>query len=73
MAKKIYKCWDCGKVFNESYKLLLHYDFHRGEPTVREAGCVCGKDYDVRRGSCLHCGFVHSTGWRVINGEAVAK
>jgi len=74
MAKKrVQKCWDCGKIFAESYQLLLHYEFHRGEPVVRQAGCFCGQDYDIRRGSCISCGFVHSTGWRVINGEAVTK
>jgi ribosomal protein L37E len=73
MAKKVSKCWDCGKVFAQNYLLMLHYELHRGEPQVRAAGCVCGQDYDVRRGSCQACGFIHSTGWRVIDGIAVAK
>jgi ribosomal protein L37E len=71
MAKKIYTCEDCGKQFAQQYQIMLHADFHLGEPVVRGMGCVCGQYYDVRRGSCTHCGYVHSTGWRVINGEAV--
>jgi ribosomal protein L37E len=73
MAKPKHECENCGKTFAEKYKLLLHYDFHRGEPVVREMGCGCGDMYDVRMGYCGNCGFVHSTGWRVINGEAVTK
>jgi len=71
MAKKVYVCADCGKQFVKLYESMLHVDFHRGEPVVREMGCVCGQYYDVRRGSCIHCGYVHSTGWRVIDGVAV--
>lgn len=72
MAIKKYVCDNCGKSFDKQYQIMLHADFHAGEPMVREAGCVCGQTYDVRRGSCLNCGYVHSTGWIVINGEAVA-
>lgn len=71
MAKKTYTCFNCGKVFARSYELMLHYDFHRGEPVVREAGCVCAQDYDVRCGFCLNCGYIHSTGWIIRNGVAV--
>lgn len=63
MAKKIHKCENCGKVFAEKYQLLLHYDFHKGEPVVREVGCWCGASYDVRVGKCQECGHVHSKGW----------
>ena len=73
MAKKKYACENCGKAFEQRYLLMLHYDFHAGEPVVRDLGCVCGNVYDVRRGSCHHCGHIHSTGWRVINGEAVVN
>lgn len=72
MAKKDYKCHDCGKSFAQQYLLMLHNEFHLGEPVVRDMGCFCGQYYDVRRGSCVHCGYIHSTGWRVINGEAIA-
>jgi hypothetical protein len=65
MAKKIHKCWNCGKTFKEFYQYLLHADFHKGEPMVREAGCFCAQDYDVRSGKCLHCGHVHSEGWAI--------
>jgi ribosomal protein L37E len=71
--KDKYKCFDCGKSFPESYLMLLHYDFHRGEPTVREAGCFCAQTYDVRVGTCAHCGYKHSNGWRVVNGVAVGE
>lgn len=72
MAVKMkYQCEDCGARFERQYQIMLHADFHAGEPVVRSMGCVCGQYYDVRRGSCTHCGYVHSTGWRVINGEAV--
>jgi len=70
-AKYKYKCADCGKSFERQYQLMVHADFHAGEPVVREAGCFCANYYDIRRGSCTHCGYVHSTGWVVINGEAV--
>jgi hypothetical protein len=72
MAKKSYKCDNCGKTFAQQYLLMLHNDFHAGEPVVREAGCFCGQYYDIRRGSCTNCGYIHATGWRVINGEAIA-
>lgn len=70
MAKKNYKCFDCGATFTEQYRLLLHYDLHKGEPVVREAGCFCGDNYDIRMGYCQACGYVHSTGWRVVAGAA---
>jgi ribosomal protein L37E len=73
MAKQKYLCEDCGKRFEKQYQIMLHADFHKGEPIVREVGCICGNFYDVRRGSCQHCGYVHSTGWRVIDGVAVIK
>jgi hypothetical protein len=62
-----YKCFNCGKTFEKQYQMLLHYDFHLGEPVVRQAGCNCGQDYDVRAGKCFSCGTVHSTGWVVSN------
>ena len=66
--KKIYECFNCGKTFEAQYQLLMHYDFHKGEPTVRAAGCMrCAQDYDVRCGKCLKCGYVHSAGWVVAN------
>ena len=71
--KQKYKCWDCGKSFPESYLMMLHYDFHKGEPTVREAGCFCGQYYDVRIGYCLHCGHRFTDGWRVVNGKSTAE
>lgn len=73
MPKKIYTCDDCGKTFAKLHEIMLHADFHAGEPVVRDMGCVCGNYYDVRRGSCHHCGYIHSTGWRVIKGEAVCS
>lgn len=73
MPKQKYSCEDCGKRFEKQYQLMLHADFHAGEPVVRELGCVCGNFYDPRRGSCHHCGWIHSTGWRVIQGEAVTN
>jgi DNA-directed RNA polymerase subunit N (RpoN/RPB10) len=63
MARKNYKCFNCGKLFEKQYQMLLHYDFHKGETVVREAGCVCGAGYDVRCGKCLECGAVYSAGW----------
>jgi len=65
MAKKMHTCFNCGKTFAQQYQLLLHYDFHKGEPVVRQAGCLCGADYDIRCGKCLECGHVHSAGWVV--------
>ena len=75
MAKKrIQKCWNCGKIFAESYQLLLHYDFHKGEPVIRAMACGnCAQDADIRSGVCNACGYVFASGWRVINGEAVTK
>jgi ribosomal protein L37E len=73
MAKKLHQCENCGKSFPEKYLLMVHYDFHQGEPVVRDAGCFCGGMYDVRMGYCRECGYVHSTGWRVIEGLAVTK
>ena len=66
MAKSKYECYNCGKKFKAQYELLLHYDFHKGEPVVREVGCFCARDYDVRSGVCLHCGYVHSQGWALV-------
>ena len=58
-----YKCFDCGASFPKQYQIMLHVEFHRGEPTVRPAGCFCGGTYDVRAGNCFECGYVHSNGW----------
>jgi len=63
-----YKCFDCGKRFAKQYEVMLHADFHKGEPIVRALGCVCAQDYDVRSGKCEHCGYVHSQGWGLKNG-----
>jgi DNA-directed RNA polymerase subunit RPC12/RpoP len=71
MAKKIYTCEDCGKTFPAQFQLMLHADFHKGEPVVREKGCFCANYWDIRRGSCHHCGYIHTNGWRVIDGVAV--
>jgi GT2 family glycosyltransferase len=51
--------------------IMLHADFHKGEPVVREKGCFCANMWDIRRGSCHHCGYIHTNGWRVIDGVAV--
>lgn len=58
-----YQCYDCGYFFATKVDSMLHADFHRGEPTVREVGCICGEMYDVRMGYCVHCNRVHSAGW----------
>ena len=64
MAKKNYKCFHCGKDFNEQYKLLLHYDFHLGEPIVRPVACKdCLGEVDVRSGCCADCKRVYFPGW----------
>ena len=63
--KKVIQCFHCGKTFSATYQLHLHYDFHKGEPEVREAGCFCGQDYDIRNGKCASCGHIHSAGWVV--------
>jgi len=62
-----YECFNCGKKFAKQYEMLLHYDFHKGEPVIRAAGCFCGGEYDVRLGKCLECGVIHSAGWVVAN------
>ena len=62
-----YKCFNCGKAFAKQYEMLLHYDFHKGEPVIRETGCICGAGYDIRAGKCFDCGYIHSTGWVVSN------
>jgi len=61
--KMKYKCFNCGKSFKAQYELLLHYDFHAGEPTVRGMGCVCGEIYDIRAGECFLCGKVYESEW----------
>ena len=67
MAKKTYKCFNCGVSFNEQYKLLLHYDFHLGEPTVRPIACKeCLGEVDIRSGFCADCKKVYNSGWALI-------
>jgi len=64
MAKK-YKCFDCGKIFLKQWERMLHEsNLHAGEPTVRPIACMsCASDIDIRNGSCLTCGYIHSAGW----------
>jgi len=65
-----YECYNCGKKFEKQYQLLLHYDFHKGEPTVRPTGCVCAGTWDVRAGKCLECGRVYTQGWALDKANA---
>jgi DNA-directed RNA polymerase subunit N (RpoN/RPB10) len=65
-----YNCYNCGKKYAKQYELMLHLDFHKGEPVVREHGCYCGASYDIRLGKCLECGHVHSTGWALVKAGA---
>ena len=58
-----YECYNCGKTFAKHYQLLLHYDFHKGEPTVRPSGCFCASTWDVRAGKCFDCGQIYTEGW----------
>ena len=57
------QCYDCGYFFTTKVEYMLHCEFHRGEPTVREVGCTCGEMYDVRMGYCTYCNRIHSAGW----------
>jgi hypothetical protein len=55
------QCYDCGYYLGSATDMLLHYDFHAGEFTVRPVGCICGETYDIRVGICLHCKRITNT------------